>query len=319
MKKALQIFIIFLLSVSLQAQTDVYFKINHLLGSSPFAFGATASNNLGNSFNVSRLQYYIAEVKIVHDGGQVTSVPNTWFLVNANTQVNALLGNFNITTVEAIKFSIGVEQSYNHLDPASYPMSHPLAPKSPSMHWGWSAGYRFVAMEGKSGASMNQTYEFHALGDANYHTFTIPTSGTLNGSDLTLEINADYEKALYNINVASGNNIIHGETGKAADLLVNFSQNVFTSADGNNSIGLEETDPSKIVFYPNPSASKIFISGTQKGASIQVFNSIGSLVLKTDLADHQKNIIELKTAGMYYFNIVENGNVIKSEKIIIIK
>ena len=308
-----------LIGFGLQAQTDVYFNINHFLGSTPFAFNTTASNNINQDFQVTRLQYYIAEIKIVHDGGQVTDVTNKWILVNANSTVNELLGNFNITTVESIKFGIGVEQSYNHLDPSSYAMSHPLAPKSPSMHWGWTAGYRFVAMEGKSGTSLNQTYEFHALGDANYHTFTIPTAGTMNGSDIVIGVNADYEKALYNIDLSGGNNIIHGEVGKAADLLVNFSNNVFTSADGNNSIGLEEGNETTMNIYPNPSNSKIFITGELEGHSITVFDSYGSLIVNKAFENNQKNSIELETAGVYYINIISQGEIIRSEKIVIIQ
>jgi hypothetical protein len=34
----------------------------------------------------------------------------------------------NVNKVEAITFSVGVEQAYNHLDPASFPPDDPLAP-----------------------------------------------------------------------------------------------------------------------------------------------------------------------------------------------
>lgn len=320
MKKILQLISIVLVSVSLNAQTDIYFKMDHFLGTSPFAFNTAATNNLGNSFKVSRLQYYIAEIKIIHDGGQVTDVPNKWILVNASTQVNELLGNFNITTVEGVKFGIGVQQSYNHLDPSSYAMSHPLAPKSPSMHWGWSAGYRFVAMEGKSGSSLNQTYEFHALGDANYHTFTIQTAGTMNGSDITIGINADYEGALHNIDLSGGNNIIHGETGKAADLLVNFSYNVFTSSDGNSSIGLEESDiEPTFQFFPNPSTSKVKISGLQENHKVVVVDCTGSIILEKKFKEYEDQSISIRNSGIYFISILDQGEPIKSEKILITK
>ena len=36
----------------------------------------------------------------------------------------------DITNVESITFSVGVDQAHNHLDPASYPASHPLAPQN---------------------------------------------------------------------------------------------------------------------------------------------------------------------------------------------
>jgi len=53
MKKILQLIGAVLISVSLNAQTDIYFKMDHFLGNSSFAFNTAATNNLGNSFNVN--------------------------------------------------------------------------------------------------------------------------------------------------------------------------------------------------------------------------------------------------------------------------
>ena len=70
------------------------------------------------------------------------------------------------------------------------------------MHWGWSSGYRFVALEGKSGTtSANQNLELHGLEDVNYFHLTITTAGTTSGSDKVIELNADYIQALKNINI----------------------------------------------------------------------------------------------------------------------
>lgn len=136
---------------SVIAQSDVYIQINHKLDTDPFDFSVEHTNNLGDEFNVTRLEYYMSSITITHDGGIETVVPETWILANAGTFTNVYLGSFDITTLESVSFGIGVEGDYNHLDPASYPSEHPLAPKSPSMHWGWSPGYRFVAMEGSGG------------------------------------------------------------------------------------------------------------------------------------------------------------------------
>ena len=319
MKKVTYVLALLLVIGTASAQTDVYFKINHFLGSNPFAFNTSASNNMGNTFNVKRLQYYIAEIKIVHDGGQITDVPNKWILVNANSTVNEMLGNFNITSIEAVKFGIGVQLSHNHLDPSTYPSTHPLAPKSPSMHWGWSAGYRFLAFEGKQGPSLNQTFEFHSLGDGNYHTFTIATAGKMVGNDLEIELNADYEKALYNIDLSTGNNIVHGETGKAADILVNFSYEVFTSSEGNGSIGLDEDDPNPFRMYPNPSNGIFTIEGVEAGQRIVVYNAIGTVVLDRVYNENDQDEINLDNAGVYVVQVLENENVVETERIVIVK
>jgi len=231
-----------------------------------------------------------------------------------------MLGNFSITTLEGVKFSVGVDPSVNNLDPASYPMSHPLAPKSPSMHWGWAAGYRFVAMEGKSGSNMNQTYEFHALGNVNYFTHTIPTAGVANGSDLTISLHADYEMALKDIDVSSGA-IVHGEVGAAVVLLQNFNYQVFTSSEGNAAMGTEEfANAISTKVYPNPTKGNVLISakGNQNGEiEYVVTDIIGQSILRGVVSESGEETISIKNSGIYFVSILKNGNTIATEKIIV--
>ena len=131
----------------------ILLRINHELGTTPFALNTGAKNNLNDDFNISRLEYYLSQFTIVHDGGMETNMNNIYALVDASVATDIQLGNHNITSVEAVKFYIGVDSATNHTDPASYSSTHALAPKSPSMHWGWASGYRFAALEGKGGSS----------------------------------------------------------------------------------------------------------------------------------------------------------------------
>ncbi len=179
MKKIQFLLSFMLISLIASAQQNVKFNINHKLANSSFAFNQTTSNDLGDNFNFDRFEYYLSEIKLIHDGGQISSVANTWVLVDASQTTSIDLGSFPITSLEGIRFSVGVETPANHNDPSLYSGNHPLSPKSPSMHWGWAAGYRFAAIEGKTGTSMNQIWQIHALGDANYRTQTVTTSGYL--------------------------------------------------------------------------------------------------------------------------------------------
>jgi len=102
------------------AQKDVYFKINHLLDGNSFDFNQTATNNGGLSgtsdYQVSRLEYYIAEITLKHDTGQTTLIPNKWILVDPSSTTNEFLGNYDISNLESITFGIGVEFDVNHDD-----------------------------------------------------------------------------------------------------------------------------------------------------------------------------------------------------------
>lgn len=320
--KALSALVLMLLTASISfAQTDVYLKINHLLGTNTFAFNTAATNDRGHNYEVSRLEYYISEVKVTHDGGQVKNIGNLWLLIDASTPTNVKLDNWNITTIEGVTFSIGVDQATNHLDPAQYPTGHPLAHRAPPMHWGWASGYRFVAMEGISGPNLNQSFEFHALGDANYHTLNFTTAGTTDGSDLVIEMNANYEMALLGMDVNSGP-IVHAEDGEATTLLWNFKNYVFYPIDGTPPVSVGEAAQAQASFqiFPNPAASNTafnlsgdFVPGTQ----IQITDMLGKTVASYTITSENQSPVSLSEPGVFMVSAWNNAQLLSTQKLLV--
>jgi len=322
MKNILSVAFALAFSLSAYSQSDVYLKINHLLGTSPFAFNTTVSNNLGDNFDVSRMEYYISSISITHDGGTVTNIPNTWILANASSPVNELLGNYNITTIESVSFSIGVETPTNHNDPSLLAASSPLSPKSPSMHWGWSPGYRFVAMEGMAGfTTPNQVFELHGLGDANYYDQTILTSGSSDVNGLIIELNADYEQAVKSINVASGI-ISHGEINEAKNMLKNFRDNVFTTVESSVAVDEIIKGDNHFKMYPNPKqngeALTFKYDGNLVNPTIEVVDLSGRIIAIQKLDNSHQLVFNGLDKGVYFVNLKSiSGEVTNTEKLII--
>ena len=158
MKSTLQCFFLLFVEITLNAQSSVNIQINHLLDGVRFENEINTVNDLGNDFMIDRLQYYISGFSITHDGGQVTEVEDLYVLVsllNDSESTMIDLGELTFTTLESVNFNLGVDQEANHSDPSLYHPTHALYPKSPSMHWGWTSGYRFIALEGKSGPNVN--------------------------------------------------------------------------------------------------------------------------------------------------------------------
>lgn len=223
------------------AQNSVQLEIIHKLNGSDFDFQQAAVTPDGINFDIDRLQYYMSEIKVIHDGGQELIIEDYWALIDAeNTPTVLQLTTDSVDSIEAITFSIGVDPDHNHLDPAGWPASHPLAPKSPSMHWGWSAGYRFVAMEGEAGEDLDQNFEIHALGDDNYFETTTAVGAVASGGIVKAVIYANYAEALRGIDVSDGV-ITHGDYAEAEDLLINFNEHVFTSTEPVDSIPEDTT------------------------------------------------------------------------------
>ena len=313
------LFLITCFSVSVDAQTNVRLTVNHKLGDENFALNQPAVNNMGHTFQVSRLQYYISEISIIHDGNTETAVEDLYVLVNAADTTEIDLGSHNVNSIEGLTFHIGVDEAHNHLDPASWPMGHPLAPTFPSMHWGWAAGYRFIAMEGKGGTNLNQTFELHCLGDQNYHKKRLFLNAVEDNGQLEIQIDADYARALENIPVNNGV-IEHSEVNEAAETLNNFKNYVFSPSPGFTSTN-EKAGIKQFKVFPNPA-----ING-QSRITLEAENNQVYQVTVTDLLGQEVRSfnqvrngdrleLNLDLSGMYFVNLIKNGQSVLTEKLV---
>ena len=268
-----------ILSLGLTAQVDIQLRIDHMLGEESFAYEAGAKNNIGDDFNVTRLEYYLSGFSVVHDGGQVTEFPDTYILVNAEERIQQSIGQADIQRIEELRFSIGVDPGVNNGDPAAWPREHPLAPKFPSMHWGWAAGYRFIAIEGFGGAGYNQLYQLHGLGNDNYFEAAIPLNVDVDQDEIEIQLNADYTRVLEDISVNSGL-IVHGDYAEAKQSLENMRDFVFTYA-GMSTSTRQLLSPTDLTLSPNPTFNgqlEIQYTGEESVTRIEILDMTGKTV-----------------------------------------
>jgi hypothetical protein len=305
-------------SLILGAQNNVSLNIEHVLGDASFAFGQDADQG-DYIFDVNRLQYYISDISITHDGGNNTTITDTWLLVDASENTPFDLGNHDITTVEAITFYVGVGPDVNHDDPSLWQSSHPLAPKNPSMHWGWASGYKFITLEGNAGPTVAENeFQIHALGDDNYFETSVEVSATAEAGNLTIPLKADYVNSLMNIDV-SGGIINHSLSGISITLLENFSTDVFTSGVVNS---IDELDFSNsISISPNPSvlgAELMLDLPDAQRYIITVIDIQGKRVFDTavQLGEQSVNLPDLP-AGAYVVNLLTNEQIMTSARWIV--
>ncbi len=318
MKKLLLVSILaFTIGAASFAQTSLSVQINHKLNGNDFVFNETGTNNLNQDFNADRLEYYMSQISIVHDGGTYTMLQD-YAIVDAGSETILDLGEIDASTIESISFYIGVGEEDNHSDPASWEAPHPLAPRFPAMHWGWAAGFRFLAIEGTVLAS-NQEVQIHALGDVNYFETLIPINTEVSGGELQINIDANYEKIYEDINIAGGL-IYHGEGGFASSALQNMRDLVFTFSG--NVLSASEIDYDfTINAFPNPSADGFvtveFNSDKAGYYDITVLDILGKVVAtQSNIANNSRLDLQLPNTGLYLLNLSIDGVSVHTEKII---
>ncbi|MBK7763681.1 MAG: T9SS type A sorting domain-containing protein [Bacteroidetes bacterium] len=319
MKKSILSIFVLLVAFNLSAQKQVTLTIKHLLGANQFGFNVASQNDLTHNFKITRVDYYISSIKIIHDGGMIMPVPNHYILAKGDNNVVDLLGTFNVTNVEGIKFSIGVQSPVNTADPSTWLAPHPLSPQSPSMHWGWSAGYRFIAIEGMSGATFNTNFQMHGLGNANYFEQTIMVAGVNNVNDVTINLDADYNQALKGININAGP-IDHGVNATDLTVIQNFRDFVFKAGTG---IPLSVDDiykDVKVNMYPNPSTGTIHVQFDKQQIEITsatICDVFGKVIKEINLTSTNNFDVSNHAKGLYVVKFYKGNANVANRKLII--
>jgi hypothetical protein len=231
MRTTIILLVLVLCSISVRA-VDLTLSIDHRMQGEALQAGTTyAMDNGAWYFKPRFVKYYLAEITVIHDGGKRTPLTDVYVLVDALGQKRYPLGSYDVTSVEALEFHVGVDKPRNHLDPTLYPSEHPLALKNPTMHWGWAAGYRFLAVEGSAGTSkdvVSADVQVHTVGDELYRKITMPVSTTPTSSGVEINLAAEYSKLFAGLDVSFGL-IFHGYGEETIVMSNNVATRVFSS------------------------------------------------------------------------------------------
>jgi hypothetical protein len=305
----------------LTGQTVVVLHMDQLLGGQSFAYGQTTEAEPGYFFNVSRLQYYVSEITMVHDGGQRTLAEDLHLLIDPAKDSVFVLGTFDINDLEQIEFWIGVDSAHNHLDPSTYPENHPLAHHDPSMHWGWAGGYRFIVMEGVAGYTpgfLSGGYQIHTIGDENYRKISLAIDEHFISDTMIIPLEAEYSKLLRRVQIAGGWES-HSSVGKSKQLIFN-TQFVFSPVLLSNTT--ETSTTSGISISPNPAREFFTIAVPWENAGpLRIYLSTpdGRPAMEEELytAGQYINIDPSLPPGLYFISVTDGLHPFISGKIIV--
>ncbi len=87
-------------------------------------------------------------------------------------------------------------------------------------------------------------------------------------------------------------------------------------SDLTGTVGINKTQgAAKISFYPNPAADELFISGDAKIETIEVFNTVGTRILRTSKVEDRIDVSDLPT-GLHFVKVYLNDGLLETHKFI---
>ncbi len=281
----------------------------------------------GKKVKLTRAEFYISEVEMLLPDNAVLPLTDRYILVNAeNPAAEHDLGAWEVDGIQGLTLHIGVPQSVNHNDPAAWPSDHPLAPQNPSMHWGWSAGYRFMAIEGKvdnNNDGVPETdFEFHNLGDALYRAVELTGMAEADNGVLDLHLTLDYAKLFENMPMG-GSLIQHGSNATNQKMIDNAANEDFITMQLVSATQQVSDNSLKVSASPNPFSTETVIRfdlpATDALVMIvtnslgQVARTIGSVPASGSLRFEKGDLPN----GIYQYAFYENGILLARKQFVI--
>lgn len=198
-------------------------------GLTKVADGLSLTNNYGESYTVSRLEYYISNVVLVGDNVGNYKQPESYHLIRNSdlTGSRVQLNGVPAGRYKAIRFMFGVDSTRNvsgsqtgDLDPAY------------GMFWTWSTGYIMFKLEGTAPASSlsGNIIEYHLGGYKGQNKVQRTIELSLQASPLELN---DNKSAV--LNIKTDINTIYDSPN---DMRISLYPNIVSS--GNNARRMAE-------------------------------------------------------------------------------
>ena len=307
--------IVFLLVLNqVFSQKNIFLDISPMFQSSSLEMNVNYTAWDGRTIKFDHFDYYLSVIELTFDGGQTVLIDSVFLVEPQNHTL--YLGGHNVNQIEQISFIVGVPKPMNTqigvdaIDISLYPENHPLSFQTPSMYWGWQAGYMHMIVGGyaddNGDGSLEAYFEMHNLGNQNQKLVEFPTIIQTNTSSNQIDIfmNCQVDRWINTIPLSTVG-VAHGETGSNATILNNvLTQDVFIQP-ANASIESINSN-AKIYFSNDQNSLEIHWKELNDLEKIRVIDINGKIISEftTNEPQSQLSISELEK-GYYivqFFN-----------------
>jgi len=319
------IFLLFLPFLGL-SQKNIFLRLKPVFDTQTFQSQTVYTGNNGQEITLDYFKYYLADITIIHDGGQVLTLGETVYLID-DANYTIYLGAHPVTTVEQVNFLIGVPKRFNTQsgalaqDISTYDASNALSFQSPSMYWGWSTGYMHMITGGKADGNNDNVpesyFELHNLGNNNQQMVTNTNVVQANTSANQVELNFDchIDRWLNGINLATLG-ILHDETGLNITAMQNVNTQDVFDQPANADISI--VSQSAIQFSSQQGAIQCTWTGKLSESEIMLFDSFGRELGKQSLGNTTGQFTWIGlTPGMYFVQYADEKGQAQSRQVLV--
>ena len=175
------------------------------------ALGGIFTNTAGQPVKVSRLDFLVADFSLHQRGGEWRRVGEEVHFVEMLGKARPFKASVAAGEYDQVRFLIGLRPKLNHAEASGFPAGHALNPGVNGLHWGWSGGYVFLALEGHWNGS--EGFSYHLANDAQLMRVEQPLRLSARaGESRGLEVELDIA-AIIPGRMTSGNSSTHSRVG----------------------------------------------------------------------------------------------------------
>ena len=161
------------LAVSLAA-ADLTLTVAPTWQGAPLAVpSGVVKNRAGQPLRVTRLAAIVSDFVLGRADGSVVRLDGQAGFIDAESgRLAFTLRQVPEGDYSGIEFQLGLPPVVNHGSPDQWPAGHPLNPLVNGLHWNWSSGYVFLALEGRwqPPAGAERGFAYHLATDARVMT-----------------------------------------------------------------------------------------------------------------------------------------------------
>ena len=298
------------------SQKALFVTLKPMFGAQEYQAGTNYTGNNGKVVKLEYLKYYLGDLNIVHDGGQILDLTESVYLIS-DTNYTLFLGYHAVNQIEQVNFLVGVPGRFNTQsgsmaqDISLYPETYALSFQSPSMYWGWAAGYMHMIVEGKADGNNDQTpetfFQLHNFGDHSQAPVSIPSVIQTNSdpNQIDVQLICHIDRWLNNINLASVG-ILHGEDGLNLEVMQNVSTQVVFEQSATASTSTLQKDI--LQFSSSEGSVECAWTGLEKELTVNLMDQSGKILRSQSLSSVQGQFTwnGLKP-GMYFVQFADQN------------